>query len=102
MDYDDFDYVDGTLHDWTAKFYGVSGDEPVPVAFVVNEYLPRFEAAIHKMHSTSSRAWNHPAITRLPFNVVTADNEGHAALVQVRAEQHELATKVEAAQNDAS
>jgi hypothetical protein len=75
MNFDDFDYLDSSLHDWTAKFYGVSGNEPVPVAFVVDEYLPRFEAALHRLHSTSSGNWSHPVVKDLPYQVVVSDED---------------------------
>lgn len=43
-DMEDFDYLNGTLHEWLDEFQW--GDDPVDR--IQDEYLPRFEAAIYR------------------------------------------------------
>lgn len=49
---DEFDYLDGTLLDWVEQFSPAPepGQPRVFVSFeeIQNEYLPRFEEALHK------------------------------------------------------
>lgn len=73
--YDDWDYLDGPdLYAWLSRF-----NDEVEIRqewkLIEDEYLPRFERAIHRLHSTSNNAWTHPYIEQLPFEVVTADEE---------------------------
>ncbi len=71
--YDDFDYLDGPdLYAWLTRF----NDELEPRQewkLIEDEYLPRFEAAIHRLHSTTNAAWSHPYIQAQPFEIVTVD-----------------------------
>lgn len=43
---DEFDYLNGTLTEWLDEFF-VDADS-VNIKIIETEYLPRFEAALHK------------------------------------------------------
>lgn len=82
--YDDFDYLDGPdLYAWLARFND-EVETRQEWKLIEDEYLPRFEAAIHRLHSTNNAAWSHPAITRLPLTVVTGDEEFSARTESIK------------------
>lgn len=54
MGFDDFDYLDGSLSEWVRVF---SSEVPAwgdVVGFIEDEYVPRFEAALHRLHAFAS------------------------------------------------
>lgn len=55
MSYDDFDYLDGSLTEWIGEFVSNYEESGAVVDFIENEYLPRFEAAVHKQAASKKR-----------------------------------------------
>lgn len=45
---DEFDYLNGTLTEWLELLEGKVGSFDDTIAEIESEYLPRFEAALHK------------------------------------------------------
>lgn len=44
-----FDYLNGTLTEWTDKFTSHTSFAGDKIKLIEDEYLPRFEAALHKL-----------------------------------------------------
>jgi len=45
---DEFDYLNGTLSEWLDLLEGVVGTHEDTLYYIEHEYLPRFEAALHR------------------------------------------------------
>lgn len=84
MDMDDFNYLEGTLTEWVEKYSQLDQPTVDLMLDIEKEYVPRFEAAIHRLHSTNNSTWTHPAITRLPLTVVTGDEEFSARTESIK------------------